>query len=220
MTLNQLDQILQGNGVKSAFTKDSPIGATITGTITDVAVRQVTDYMTGKPRTWDDGNPQMQIVITLATNERDASVQDDDGQRGGYITTWGPWTEALGVALKAAGGEKASDVLAPGAIFAATFTGTRPSSQGSPTKLYEYVIKPASVNALDQAASPAAPAVPAPVANVTSLPEAAPAGTPAPAAQDHVRLARQLIRLGLDDETIATQVQLPASVIAAIRTAA
>ena len=219
MSLDQLDQVLAGAGAKGAFNIDTPVGTSVTGTITAVDVRQATDYVTGKPKTWDDGNPQMQIVITLATDLRDPAIDDDDGTRAIYIKTWGPWKEALSEAIREAGGRKASDVLVPGARFTDTFTGTKPSTQGSPTKIHAYRITPAQTVALDQTVDvtglPEAPApIPATPAPATAPATAAP--QPAPAA-DPVATARQLIGLGVPDPAIATATGLPESVIAAIR---
>jgi hypothetical protein len=228
MSLDSLDEVLSGGGAKSAFTKDSPLGTTVTGTIIDASTNQIHDYMTGKPKTWDDGRPQMQIVVRVQTDQRvDA---DDDGVRGVYIKTWGPWKEALMAAIKAIGKSKPSEALVPGYGFTASFSGTKPSSQGSDTKLYTYRIEPRAQAAVDQAfgaapvtaapapVAPVAPAVPAQAAPVTPM---APAVTPAPAGDpsELAAKARQMISFGLPDAVIAQNTGLGMDIIAAVRAA-
>lgn len=235
MSLDQLDQALAGGGAPSFFTKDTPVGASVTGTIVAAELRQVTDYTTQKPKTWDDGRPQMQVVVTLDTTERDPANPDDNGQRRVFIKTWGVWRDALNAAIKTAGGSKASDVLTPGARFTATFTETRPSSKGSPMKVYAYQIVPAAQAGLDaavaapgggQAGDPwatqqqAAPAQQqaAPVQPPAAAPvqPAAAAGGTDPAAQ--AKQAQALIGIGLSDDQIAAATGLDLTVIQAIRT--
>lgn len=234
MSLDQLDQALAGGGAPSAFNKDSPIGASVTGTIVNAEIRQITDYVTQKPKTWDDGRPQMNVVITLQTDQRDPDVADDDGQRRVFIKTWGVWRDALNAAIKAAGGSKASDVLTPGARFTATFTETRPSSMGSPMKVYAYKIEPAAQAGLDaavaapgggQAGDPwatqqqAAPVqqqeAPAQQQAAAPVQPAAAEGGTDPAAQ--AKQAQALIGIGLSDDQIAAATGLDPTVIQAIR---
>jgi len=230
MSLDQLDQALAGGGAPSAFNKDSPIGASVTGTIVNAEIRQITDYVTQKPKTWDDGRPQMNVVITLQTDQRDPDVADDDGQRRVFIKTWGVWRDALNAAIKAAGGSKASDVLTPGAQFTATFTETRPSSMGSPMKVYAYKIEPAAQAGLDAAVTPPPAGGQAGDPWATSQQQAAPsaAAEAQPAAQaqqpaagaDPVAQAEQakkLISIGLTDDQIAAATNLDLTVIQAIR---
>lgn len=61
--------LLGGSSGKSAFGKDDPIGTTITGTILDIQVRQQTKLEDGTPMTWDNGDPRMQLVVTLQTEQ-------------------------------------------------------------------------------------------------------------------------------------------------------
>ena len=222
MSLDQLDQALAGGGAPTFFTKDSPVGATVTGTVVAAELRQVTDYATQKPKTWDDGRPQMQVIVTLNTNERDPANPDDDGQRRVFIKTWGVWRDALNAAIKAAGGTKASDVLTPGAQFTATFTETRPSSMGSPMKVYAYKIEPAAQAGLDAAVTPPPAGGQAGDPWATqqqATPPAAqaqqPAAGPDPVAQ--AEQAKKLISIGLTDDQIAAATGLDPTVIQAIR---
>jgi hypothetical protein len=226
MSLDSLDEVLSGGGAKSAFTKESPLGTTVTGTILDASTSQIHDYMTGKPKTWDDGRPQMQIVVRVQTEQRvDA---DDDGVRGVYIKTWGPWKESLMAAIKAIGKSKPSEALVPGYGFTATFSGTKPSQQGSDTKLYTYRIEPRAQAAVDQAFGAQQQGVqldaPTPPPAFAQPAPAAPAPAPAPAAAgDPAELAakaKQMIALGLPDAVIAQNTGLGLDIIAAVRAAA
>lgn len=202
MSLDQLDQALSGGGAPSAFNADTPIGTSVTGKVISAEVRQLTDYVTGKPKTWDDGRPQMQVIITLQTEDRDPAISDDTGERRVFIKTWGVWKEALNAAIKAAGGTKASDVLVPGAKFTATFTGTKPSTMGSPMKVYEYEIQPAAAAGVDQA---------------LDTPAAAPDTQPAAGGAGNADQVKQLIAVGLGDEQIAAATGLDLSTVQAIR---
>lgn len=82
MTTTTADQFLLGGGGKSA--KFDQIGASITGTIAQAPeVKQQTSMETGQPLTWDNGDPRMQLVVTLQTTLRED--EDDDGLRKLYV---------------------------------------------------------------------------------------------------------------------------------------
>lgn len=216
--LNVLDEAIAG-GAKSFFTKDSPIGSTVTGTITSVSVMQATDFATGQPLTWDNGDPRQQAVITLQTSLRDHA--EDTGERGIYIKLWGVQKNALAQAVRKAGKEKASEALTIGSTFTATLTGTKPSQKGSPTKLYEYTIQPAAVAQLDTAVPPQA--TPMPMQDASANPWAPQAPTPAPApvaptpapaaaapgTPPWAEQARNLQTVGIGPEQIAAALQVP-----------
>lgn len=231
--LDELDQLTSGGG-KSLFTADSVPGETHSGKIVSLDVRQTTDFQTGQPQTWDDGTPKMQLVVSLQTDEHDNV--DDDGLRACYIKLWGLQRTSLMDAVRAAGGRKASDVLTPGAVFQATFTGLGESkTRGfSAPKLYAYVITPAPVAGLDQhLAQPVSqpPVVQAPVAQPVfqqAIPSAGQYTTPAPVAQpvmqapaqaggDIGATVRVLIGQGASDAQIAAATGLPESAIPVMR---
>lgn len=75
---------LLGSGGAPAF-KFQTIGDTIRGTIVSTETRQQRDYATGDLKFWDDGKPMMEAVITLQTDLRDPTIQDDDGQRRIFV---------------------------------------------------------------------------------------------------------------------------------------
>lgn len=98
MSQQTADQFLMGGGIQSA--KFEVIGDSITGEVLDTEVRQQTDLTDGKLKFWDDGRPQMQLVVTIQTTLRDDS--DDDGQRRVYVKGKS-LTEAVREAVKASG---------------------------------------------------------------------------------------------------------------------
>ena len=103
---NSVAAFLAGGGGKSA--KFGEIGDSIKGTIVSGEERQQVDMDTDKPAFWDDGKPKMQLVITLATDQRDPDDPDDNGHRNLYLKgSKKPesmsGTAALILAIKAAG---------------------------------------------------------------------------------------------------------------------
>jgi hypothetical protein len=99
MTISAND-LLMGGGMASA--KFPTIGTKVTGRIIrDPEARQQTDIQTGDPLTFANGDPRMQIVVQLATDERDASIDDDNGDRALYIK--GNMLNAVREAVRRAG---------------------------------------------------------------------------------------------------------------------
>lgn len=60
-------------------------GASITGTVLDMAEVQRTNFDTKAPEFWDNGDPKMQYRVTLQTELRDPANQYDDGKRELYL---------------------------------------------------------------------------------------------------------------------------------------
>lgn len=75
-----LDFLASGTGKSARF---EHVGDGIKGTVTAATVRQQTDIKTGIGKTWDNGDPMNQLVISLQTDQRDDS--DDDGIRNLYV---------------------------------------------------------------------------------------------------------------------------------------
>lgn len=96
---NQIDPnaFLMGTGGRSA--KFEAEGDVSVGYITHYEMRQQTDIKTGAPKTWDDGNPMMQLVVTIDTEARDDD--DDDGVRTVYIK--GQMQKAVADAIRKSG---------------------------------------------------------------------------------------------------------------------
>ena len=78
---NEADDFLTGGGSKSA--KFDTVGDTITGRVVKTQVSQQTKMGDGTPLTWDNGDPRMQLVVTLQTALREEA--DDDGLRNVYV---------------------------------------------------------------------------------------------------------------------------------------
>lgn len=206
MNLSTLDDILSGGGATAKF--EAP-GETYAGEVVDIAVRQVNDYDSGKPAFWDDGNPQEQIVVTIAT--ADSTGPDDDGHRNVYIKGWGDQLKAFRQAAKALGRNPRK-----GDIFTATYVGEgeKKNPRFNAPKLFQYEITAGSAGLSNLTEQPTqqAPATPAAPAQAAPAPAAAP-----PAEKSPNEKARQLIELGLDDATIAAQLGLDIDVVGILR---
>ena len=206
MNLSTLDDILSGGGATAKF--ETP-GETYAGEVVDIAVRQVNDYDSGKPAFWDDGNPQEQIVVTIAT--ADSTGPDDDGHRNVYIKGWGDQLKAFRQAAKALGRNPRK-----GDIFTATYVGEgeKKNPRFNAPKLFQYEITAGSAGLSNLTEQPTqqGPAAPAAPAQAAPVPAAAPSAEKSPNEK-----ARQLIELGLDDATIAGQLGLDIDVVGILR---
>lgn len=221
------------SGAKSAFTKDSPIGTSVTGTISSWEMVQVTDFMSGTPQFWDNGDPKMQLKIIISTN----LVEDegDTGERSVWVKTWGVQRKAFQDAVEEAGGDFAK-ALAPGSTLSVTFTGMGQAKGNFPApKLYAYKLTPAAATQA-QAAFQTAPqtqqvqqvqavAQQAPVAQPVAQAQAPTPQTqqaPTPQAQAPANpLQAQILALinnGATDAQISAQTGLPEASIATLRT--
>ncbi|MFT4258023.1 hypothetical protein [Microbacterium sp.] len=175
---NTLDDLIAGGGKTAKFEKP---GTTWSGVVVKAEPRQATNFDTGKPDHWDDGQPKMQAVVSIQTDLREDET--DDGVRAIYIKMWGDQKKAFRLAAQQAGGAPH-----PGDIFTATYyaDGEKPQ-RGFAPKLFRYEIKKKS--ALDAALEAPAPATP----------QAAGAGAD-PQLEERIKV---LIGKSLDDEAIA-----------------
>lgn len=88
MTTNTPESFSLGGNTGSSFSfgpQGAQPGASITGTILEMAEVQRTNYDTKKPEFWDNGDPKMQYRVTLQTSLRDPANQYDDGKRDLYL---------------------------------------------------------------------------------------------------------------------------------------
>ena len=202
-------------------------GTTYAGTIAAAPeVRQRTEFGTNKPLTWDDGSPQQEIVVTLTTDQCDASVENDDGTRKITIKAWGPQMRELKRAVSAAGDTD----LRVGGTFSITYSQDgEPTKPGFPApKLYvmDYQAPSATSGLLsgggqEQAAGQGNPWGAPPAQQDAPAPaQSAPAQAAPQQADDPVEKAKQLISLGIDDATIHGTTGVDLAVIAALRNAA
>jgi hypothetical protein len=118
--------------------KFEEIGDKVTGTITNLDVRQQTDFDSGEPKFWDDGKPMMEIVITLATSLRDKEIEDDDGERRVFCR--GAMMTAFRQAVRKAKDSKPR----VGAKVTVTYSGDGEAKKArfNPPKLYTVTYEP------------------------------------------------------------------------------
>lgn len=197
------------------------IGTSHTGTVTaEPFERQQTEYGTNNPAVWPSGEPKMQIIVNLQTQERDDP--DDDGERTLYVAS-NALKHAIGKAIRDAGAKD----LEVGGTLTVTYSGNDPQSKNpqNPKKLYTAVYqKPDGVFAQQPAAQPAPQpgyqpqqqpaAQPQPVAQQLPLSLQQPAAQPVaqPAAQQVTQPAAQPatapVTPGIDPTTEQKALQL------------
>lgn len=186
-TVNEF--LMGGGGAPTATFKDAPIGRKYVGKIIASDVTQQTDMKSGEPMFWKDGNPRMQAVITIQTDERNLDIEDDDGQRRLFVK--GEMQKAVRDAVREAG----ASGLELGGLLAVMYIGdgTPPSAGMNAPKLYKAQYKSpdpvaaandmlgmnSPVQAAPQQAAPAAPLASAPTASPTAAPSSSAAAAPA-----------------------------------------
>lgn len=116
------------------FTKNSAVGDTISGQVTAISLRQVRNFKTNLPETWDDGTPQLQIVVVV--KDENLAKGEDDGSRSIYVKWWSTWRHNFAKAVREAG---QTDVLV-GGTFQATYVGEGDQTDPnlSAPKLFDY----------------------------------------------------------------------------------
>lgn len=187
MSITPEQFLMGGAGAPSAKFKN--LGDTVTGQVLDYEMRQQSDLETNSLKTWDDGRPMMQLVVTLQTTEREAGIEDDDGKRRVYIK--GLLQQAVRDAIKAAGGKK----LEVGGTLTVRYIGDEaPKRRGvNGAKIYQAHWQPGADVFLNGAATPAPTPAAAPMAATPAAPVAA---VPAQATQpDPQALAAALAQL-------------------------
>lgn len=139
--MNSIDDILNSGGGKGKSMKFPTIGTSYSGVVVSAEPRQASDPETGQKKTWDDGNPMMQAVIGIQTDERDPSIEGDDGVRFDYVKMWGKQRQAFQAAAQAAGGSPK-----PGDFYSVTFVGEgeKAKPHHSAPKLFRYEIRKAN----------------------------------------------------------------------------
>ena len=131
------DDLLAGGGASASF---PTIGTTVRGRVLAAEAQQQKDIDTGEPKCWPDGKPMMQLVITVQTDERDASIDGDDGQRRIYAR--GNMLKAIREATRKAGITSTPALV--GADLAVKYVGDgEPTKRGfNPPKLYAAQVTP------------------------------------------------------------------------------
>jgi len=135
------DALLMGSGGRSARFENK--GDKVEGTIMRVTNRQRTEMGSGAPMVWPDGNPKMQLVIQLLTENTEDD--DDDGMRNLYVAIPSQMQKAIADAVRTSG----QNGLGAGGILAVQFFNTKePETRGySPQKLYRARYSPPTVSA-------------------------------------------------------------------------
>lgn len=100
------DSLMQDLRSTSQYVKWAEKGQTITGEIIDVKRRQETVFGSGEPAEWPNGDPKLQAVFVLQTDERDPDLDDDNGQRNLVVNLYTGQRRALIAGCKAAGIEE------------------------------------------------------------------------------------------------------------------
>lgn len=140
MGFNDANMLL--SGPKQPIARFDNVGDFITGTLIDAEVAPIT-APTGEIQTDKSGNPKQQIIYTLQTKERDAEIEDDDGQR----RVFAKWAIQRAISNCLADMGLARVGLQEGGTLTITHSGTQPASQRgyNDIKLYEasYVAPPA-----------------------------------------------------------------------------
>ena len=133
-TYADVNDFLNQSGAPAA--KFPEIGTTVKGTVIAAEVKQQTDMDTGQPLTWDNGDPRMQLIVTLQTDERDPDLNDDDGTR--RLFAKGNMLTAIKAAVK-----KANARLEPGGTLVVKYSGDGEQKKRgfNPPKLYEAAYK-------------------------------------------------------------------------------
>lgn len=129
---------LMGSSLPSA--KFHMVGDSITGTVLDLTMRQQTSFDSGEPQFWDNGDPKLMTVITLATTQHDPELEDDDGTRGLYVAS-PKMRDAIGRAARSAGAKE----IAKGGRLTVRFIGEGPATgRLNPPKLFAAEYEPPS----------------------------------------------------------------------------
>lgn len=218
-------------------------GETHTGVITEISDRMpVTKYGTTDPDYWPDGSPKQQVVITLATDERDPEDPNDSGERSLWVTESRKAGTILAAIIQAT--RQANAKLEIGGTLSVSFTGHDPNSKNpaQPRKLYAATYQPPAAGGgmfEQQPAQPepqAAPTASQPTAPQQQVSQTAPVvnqqpAQPAPAAPAQqlsdatITGIKGLIAAGLDDATISSSLtaagnQVSPEQVAQVRAAA
>lgn len=222
-------------------------GETHTGVITEISDRMpVTKYGTTDPDYWPDGSPKQQVVITLATDERDPEDPNDTGERSLWVTESRKAGTILAAIIQAT--RQANAKLEIGGTLSVSFTGHDPNSKNpaQPRKLYAATYQPPAAGGGMFEQQPAQPEPQAaPTASQPTAPQAAPQqqvpqtapvvnqqpAQPAPAAPAQqlsdatITGIKGLIAAGLDDATISSSLtaagnQVSPEQVAQVRAAA
>jgi len=95
-----MDFLFGGSTPSASFNGTAPIKHV--GRVKATKKVQQRAFKSREPEFWPNGDPKMQLVITLETDERDPSIEGDDGIRNLYVKGKA-MTEAVRDAVKESG---------------------------------------------------------------------------------------------------------------------
>ncbi|WP_038843575.1 hypothetical protein [Salinispora arenicola] len=153
------NELLMGGGVKSAAFPT--VGTCVSGRVVREPEARQQTTPEGVAKTFDNGDPMMQIIVQVHTDARDPQDADDDGVRALYIK--GNMLSAVRDAVRKSGAKG----IEVGATLTVTYTGDGEKKRAawSAPKLYSatYIAPPAPANniLMGQPTTPAPQAVPA-----------------------------------------------------------
>jgi hypothetical protein len=100
--MTDASSILMGASGRSA--KFEKFKDSVDGTVVSISQRQQTAFRTNEPLVWKDGNPRLQVVITLQTDE--SADEDDDGMRTLFVKIPSQMQSQIANAVRKAGGQE------------------------------------------------------------------------------------------------------------------
>lgn len=137
MSTQQIPSVGDILGGGSPILKFETVGTTHKGTVVRAETSQQTDFDSGAPKFWDNGDPMWQIILTLATDQRDPEIVNDDGERRVFVK--GNMLNGLKAALRSVGAK----TIDPGDLIAIQYAGDgEPSKRGlNPPKQFTVQVK-------------------------------------------------------------------------------
>lgn len=100
--MTDANSLIMGSSIPSATFIE--IGTVHEGTIAGLNVQQARVFGKQELAFWPDGQPKMQAVVTIRTQERDESIENDNGVRRLYVSSKG-MKDAIAAAIKKAGAD-------------------------------------------------------------------------------------------------------------------
>lgn len=183
------DSLIQDLRSTSQYIKWLDQGQAITGTIVNIERRQETVFGSGEPAEWPNGDPKMQAVFTLATQERNPEVEDDNGERRVTVNLYTGQRRSLIAACKDAGIEQPE----VGMRMSAKWEDGNGTAQAP--RVFRYTFKPGS----------------GPLAGIAA---SEPKTTGTATDNDAIAKARKLIAGGLSAAEVADLTGLPVTEVA------
>lgn len=198
--MSMLDNLPGGS-----YVKWTAPGQVITGRVVDITERQARKFKSDELDTWDNGDPKIQFLFTIATDLRDPDNPTDDGERRFDVNKWGAQLKALRTGIDAF---KTAHGRTPDVGDTITVTYVSGAGGAADPRVYAYSFTPGAgvLGSVAQAPAPAAPA---------AAPAAVPAAAPSPAANAG-DTARALLVQGVPAADVAAATGLPLSTVAAL----